>query len=97
MAKKNTRLKAIDPIAVFKLLADANRYRALMHLAGARKGLLVGEIAEALGMEHSATSHLLGLLNESGVVSYRKEGRTVRYTLSETPLARMLVRVMRSF
>ena len=73
MAKK-ARPKAIDKVAAFKLLADANRCRALEHLARARGGMLVGEIAEALSMEHSATSHLLSLLSESDAVSYAQGG-----------------------
>jgi DNA-binding transcriptional ArsR family regulator len=96
MAKKSMRPKAIDPVAIFKLLADANRYRALTALTNARKGMLVREVAESLDMEHSATSHLLGLLNDSGIVVYRKEGRMVRYEIARTPLARSVVRIMRS-
>jgi DNA-binding transcriptional ArsR family regulator len=95
MAKK-ARPKAIDPVAAFKLLADANRCRAREQLARARAGMLVGEIAEALSMEHSATSHLLGLLSESDAVSYEKEGRSVRYRLGKSPMAKLLLKLLRA-
>jgi DNA-binding transcriptional ArsR family regulator len=95
MAKKQTGGKAIDPIALFRLLGDRKRYRVIMLLATSRNGLLVGEIAKAVDMGHSATSHLLGLLNHHDLVSFVKEGRTVRYLLAATPAARSVARIRR--
>ena len=96
MVKKTSRRQAVDSVALFKLLADRNRYSAITLLSETRKGLLVGDIARSLGMGHSAMSHLLGLLHEHDIVSCKKEGRTVRYAISGTPLARALIRIIRA-
>lgn len=96
MAKKLSRAKADDPVAVFKLLSDRNRFRAVGLLAGKRGGLLVGDLAKALGMGHSAVSHQLSFLFESGMVVSRKEGRTVRYMIAPSARAQKIVRLMRS-
>lgn len=95
MAKKTSRAKAVPPTAVFKLLSDENRFLAVKLISASKKGLLVGDLAESLDMGQSATSHLLGLLLRSDIVSFEKEGRTVRYTLSTSPAARRLVKIMR--
>ncbi len=96
MAKKPLRVKAADPVAVFRLLSDPHRYRALALLSGQKSGLLVGDIADSLGMGHSAASHLLSVLHRAGVVSFQREGRRVRYALLRTPAARSVLRVMRA-
>ncbi len=96
MAKKSSRTKAAAPTAAFKLLSDPNRYQAIKLLAGSKKGLLVGDIAETLGMGQSATSHLLGLLYRDDIVAFKKDGRTVRYMLASSSAARALMRIMRA-
>ena len=96
MATKSSRVKAVNPVTLFKVLADANRYKAIQLLAEARKGLLVSEVAGTLKMGHSATSHLLGLLNTMDVVSFQKEGRTVRYSLAKSPAAKIVTNLLRA-
>jgi DNA-binding transcriptional ArsR family regulator len=96
MKKKPSRSKAIDPIALFKILSDHNRFKAITHLSENRTGLLVGDLAELLNIGPSATSHLLAFLNDHGIVIYRKEGRTVRYLLDKTPTALALLRIKRA-
>ncbi len=85
----------MSPVVLFKVLADAHRYKAIQLLIAARKGLLVSEVAQALGMGHSATSHLLGSLNDAGVVSFDKEGRTVRYGMSKSAAAKKVAQLLR--
>lgn len=46
-------------------------------------GIRVGDLAEAVGMSESATSHALRLLRTSGWVSAARDGRSVRCTLSD--------------
>ena len=96
MAKKTSRAKAVDPTAVFKTLSDLNRFRTIDMLSNAKRGLLVGDIASALRIGHSAASHLLGSLHTADIVSFAKEGRTVRYFLSGTPQAKAVLRVKRA-
>ena len=57
MAKKTSREKPVDPTVLFKMLSDANRYKAIKLLMISKKGLLVGDIAQALRwvIQRSAT------------------------------------------
>jgi len=96
MAKKTSRTKAIDPVGLFKILSDPNRFKAITFLSDNRKGLLVGDLADMLDIGPSATSHLLAFLSGKGIVIYRKEGRTVRYLLDKTPTALALLRIKRA-
>jgi DNA-binding transcriptional ArsR family regulator len=63
----------------FSLLGDANRLRLLSVLAS--QELCVCDLAAALNMSESAVSHQLRALRALRLVSYRKQGRQVFYSL----------------
>jgi ArsR family transcriptional regulator, lead/cadmium/zinc/bismuth-responsive transcriptional repressor len=63
----------------FSLLGDANRLRLLSVLA--KQELCVCDLAAALNMSESAVSHQLRALRAMRLVSYRKVGRQVFYSL----------------
>lgn len=63
----------------FSLLGDANRLRLLSVLAD--RELCVCDLAAALSMTESAVSHQLRALRAMRLVSYRKVGRQVFYSL----------------
>ena len=63
----------------FSLLGDANRLRLLSVLA--KQELCVCDLAQALRMSESAVSHQLRALRAMRLVSYRKVGRQVFYSL----------------
>ena len=63
----------------FSLLGDANRLRLLSVLA--KQELCVCDLAAALSMSESAVSHQLRALRSMRLVSYRKVGRQVFYSL----------------
>jgi DNA-binding transcriptional ArsR family regulator len=65
----------------FSLLGDANRLRILSVLAV--KELCVCDLAAALEMSESAVSHQLRTLRTMRLVSYRKRGRKVFYSLQD--------------
>lgn len=96
MVNKAMRLKAREATELFKLLSDESRYLILSVLAKKKGGLYVREIAEALKMSHSAVSHQLGALVESGIVTYEKEGRLVRYSFARTASANALARAVKA-
>lgn len=56
----------------------------------------VQDIAESLDMTHSAVSHQLGLLLSAKIVTFKKEGRIVRYSLSSTPESKALVKFLQT-
>ena len=65
----------------FKALSDPTRVRIIALLAD--RELCVHELAEALGMSHSAISHQLMTLREMRLVHFTKEGRHVYYALDD--------------
>lgn len=65
----------------FALLGDANRLRILSVLAA--QEVCVGDLATLLEMSESAVSHQLRTLKAARLVSYRKQGRHVYYSLDD--------------
>lgn len=56
--------------------------------------LAVGELATILGRSKSATSQHLRVLRDAGVVSARRRGRTVMYSLASAPMIAATVQVL---
>ncbi len=66
----------------FSLMGDANRLRILSVLA--IRELCVCDLAGLIKMSESAVSHQLRVLRSMGLVNYRKQGRNVFYSLSDS-------------
>lgn len=66
----------------FGVLADPNRLRLLSALAN--QELCVYDLAAGLKMGDSAVSHQLRILRAMRLVTYRKEGRNVYYSLADS-------------
>ncbi len=56
--------------------------------------LSVGDLASILGRSKSATSQHLRVLREAGIVSARRRGRAVVYSLASGPMVEATVRVL---
>ncbi|MCE5197732.1 MAG: metalloregulator ArsR/SmtB family transcription factor [Armatimonadota bacterium] len=65
----------------FKALGDATRARIVRMLAENGE-LCVCVLMEHLGMGQSAVSHHMAALRHAGLVSFRKEGQWVYYSLN---------------
>jgi DNA-binding transcriptional ArsR family regulator len=65
------------------LIADPVRSRLLFALSTAPR-LCVGDLALALGVSDDAVSYGLRMLRTAGLVTFRKEGRIVYYSLAPT-------------
>jgi ArsR family transcriptional regulator, lead/cadmium/zinc/bismuth-responsive transcriptional repressor len=65
------------------LLADPVRSRVLFALSTVER-LCVGDLALALGATEDAVSYGLRILRTAALVTFRKEGRTVYYSLAPT-------------
>jgi len=85
--------KAAD---LMRLLGDPTRLEIFVRLSRVRPGLYVYEVAEALGISHSAASHQLATLEAYGAVVGEREGQHVRYFLADVPRARRALRVVRA-
>ncbi|WP_277119486.1 ArsR/SmtB family transcription factor [Anaerotignum faecicola] len=62
----------------FKIFGDATRIR------------IVGDLADVLEMSQSAVSHQLRVLRQNDLVKYRKEGKTVFYSLDDEHIRMVL-------
>ena len=67
---------------LYKMFSDGTRMKILYSLLAGE--LCVCAISELVGMSQSATSHQLGKLKESKLVSNRREGKTVYYFLADS-------------
>ena len=65
----------------FKIFGDSTRMSILFAIDG--EPLCVCDIAELLGMTKSAVSHQLKILRQSDLITYRKVGKNVFYTLAD--------------
>lgn len=78
-----------DVADFFKVFGDSTRIK-LLHILIDRE-LNVGEIAELLDMNQSAVSHQLRVLRQNDLVKYRKEGKTVYYSLDDSHVENVLI------
>src|SRR6267143_2699811 len=68
--------------ALFRLLSDSTRLRALRILAQDRFN--VTELTGILGVAQSSVSRHLGMLKDAGLVTEEREAGFVYYTIAET-------------
>jgi ArsR family transcriptional regulator, lead/cadmium/zinc/bismuth-responsive transcriptional repressor len=73
---------------LFSLFGDATRVQ-IMH-ALRQSELCVCDLANILGVTKSAISHQLKALRLSNLVTFRKEGRIVYYSLADDHVAKIL-------
>lgn len=95
MVSKQTLQKAQRASRVFKLASSTSRAHILLVLAG-KSAQPVQDIADKVGMTHSAVSHQLGLLSRAKMVSFKKEGRIVRYSIAAGPAPKALVKFLQT-
>lgn len=70
-----------DLAELFKVFGDSTRIKILYALFEAE--MCVCDIAELLGLTQSAISHQLRVLKSAKLVSFRREGKTVYYSLAD--------------
>ena len=73
--------KLYDLAELFKVFGDSTRIRILYVLFEAE--LCVCDIAQTLNMTQSAISHQLKILKQAKLVSARREGKSVFYSLAD--------------
>ena len=78
----------IDLSELFKVFGDSTRIKILSALSGGE--LCVCDISTAVGMTSSAVSHQLKILKNAGLVSFRREGKTVFYALADDHVTTIL-------
>ena len=71
----------IDLSEFFKVFADSTRMKIIYALM--EKELCVCDIATIVGTTQSAISHQLRVLKQAKLVKFRKDGKTVYYSLDD--------------
>ena len=70
-----------DLAELFRMFGDTTRIKILYVLFESE--LCVCDIAKLLGLTQSAVSHQLRILKDAKLVRFRREGKTVFYTLDD--------------
>lgn len=73
---------------LFKVFGDPTRIRILSVLS--RQEMCVQDIADALSMNQSAISHQLRILKQSALVKFRRDGKTIYYSLADDHVATIM-------
>lgn len=73
---------------LFKVFGDPTRIRILYALSAGE--LCVCDIASVLNMSQSAISHQLRVLKQISLVKFRREGKTVYYSLADSHVETIL-------
>lgn len=76
-----------DIAEVFKVFGDTTRMKIISALLEAE--LCVGDIAEITNSTQSAISHQLRVLKQARLVKFRKEGKTVFYSLDDDHITKI--------
>ena len=74
-----------DLVCIFKALSDENRIRILRLLRTGEK--CACKLLEELNISQPTLSHHMKILCDSGIVTGRKEGKWMHYSLSHEGLA----------
>ncbi|RDY22577.1 transcriptional regulator [Romboutsia maritimum] len=76
-----------DLAELFKVFGDTTRIKILYALFA--NEMCVCDIASLLNMTHSAISHQLRVLKQARLVKFRKEGKTVFYSLDDSHISQI--------
>jgi len=70
-----------DLADLFRIFGDTTRIRILYSLFDGE--LCVGDISTILGMSQSSVSHQLRILKDSKLVKFRRDGKSIFYSLDD--------------
>jgi len=72
----------------YKVFGDSTRIRILYALV--EKELCVGDLAQELNMSQSAVSHQLRVLRQNDLVKFRRDGKSIVYSLDDNHITDLL-------
>lgn len=70
-----------DLAELFKIFGDSSRIKILFALF--KKEMAVNELSAFLSMTQSAVSHQLRILKTNGLVKFRRDGKSLIYSLAD--------------
>jgi len=74
----------------FKALSDPTRVRLVACLIKCRRACTVSEVADCCSVDFSVVSRHLAMLEQSGLLTAEKKGRSVHYAARHQHLSQML-------
>ena len=80
--------QATDAAAYLKTLAHEGRLMILCHLGTGERS--VGELEDMLNVRQAAVSQMLARLRDEGMVSTRREGKTIYYSLADDKTSQII-------
>jgi ArsR family transcriptional regulator, virulence genes transcriptional regulator len=84
--KQNIQIEVLNLQAeLCKALSDPKRLHIIKELRGGER--TVSELTDMLGLKQSNTSQHLAVLRRIGIISFRKDGSTVYYRLTNPKIA----------
>ena len=86
--------KAAEATRLLRLLANENRMLVLCRMASQGEAT-VSELAEAIGLSQSALSQHLALMRQDGLVSARRDGLQMHYSIAD-PIAEQLLGALKT-
>jgi DNA-binding transcriptional ArsR family regulator len=92
----NNMLAAADEASAL-LKALANRHRLIIICQLSEKERSVGELAELLNIRDSTVSQHLALLRKDGLVTARRDGQTIWYSISSAPARELVGALYRAY
>ncbi len=81
-----------DLAELFKVFADSTRIKILYALFEAE--LCVCDMAQLLGLSQSAVSHQLRVLKAGRLVKFRRDGKTIFYSLADDHVRKIIAQGM---
>ena len=85
---KTLRRAAVEAVGALKLLANVERMLLLCQLSQGE--MCVSELEEQLDIHQPTLSQQLGVLRNEGVVSTRREGKNIFYSVADPALLDIL-------
>ena len=79
------------------LKALGNRHRLIIICQLSEKERSVGELAELLNIRNSTVSQHLALLRKDGLVTARRDGQTIWYSISSAPARELVGALYRAY
>ena len=91
--KKEIKLKQVDYIKLsrfFSVFSDPTRIKIIAYLLDEPVPSCVNKIASSIGMNQPAISQQMRILRNAGLVEARREGKFIRYSVSDSHVIEIL-------
>ncbi len=75
---------------LFSLISDETRLKIIIFLLEKGEEYCVNKISETLSINQPAVSQQMRILRNAGIVTFRRDGKFIRYTISDTHIEEVI-------